>query len=414
METAHLNSLKKLHILNDPIYGFITIPDTIVFKLVEDPLFQRLRRINQMGLSYMVYPGANHTRFHHALGCMFLMQKAVQVLRFKGVSITEEEEEALYIAILLHDIGHGPFSHAMENSIVEGISHEEISLHFMEFLNKKFNGRLTLAIQIFKGLHAKKFLCQLISGQLDMDRLDYLKRDSFYAGTPEGNINSERLITMLNVVDNKLVVEEKGVYSIEKFIIARRFMYWQVYLHKTGIVAEQILVNILKRAKEIIESGKELPASESLMYFLQNQIKSTDFNEKTLLLFSELDDFDIMAAIKHWKHANDFILSNLSTRLLNRDLLKIKMKDKPFSEDFVEKKRKKLIKKYGFTEEEVNYFCFTGKITNLAYSDANEKIKLITQKGKIIDITEVSEQINSNALTKVVTKHYLCYPKSKD
>ncbi|MCR9182774.1 MAG: HD domain-containing protein, partial [Flavobacteriaceae bacterium] len=227
-----MNSLKKLHILNDPIYGFITIPDTIVFKLVEDPFFQRLRRISQMGLSYLVYPGANHTRFHHALGCMFLMQKAVQVLKFKGVLISEEEEEALYIAILLHDIGHGPFSHAMENSIVEGVSHEEISLHFMGLLNKKFNGRLTLAIDIFKGEYDKKFLCQLISGQLDMDRLDYLKRDSFYAGTPEGNINSERLITMLNVVDNHLVVEEKGVYSIEKFIIARRFMYWQVYLHK--------------------------------------------------------------------------------------------------------------------------------------------------------------------------------------
>ncbi len=414
MKTAHLNTLKKLHILNDPIYGFITIPDTIVFKLVEDPFFQRLRRINQMGLSYLVYPGANHTRFHHALGCMFLMQKAVQVLRFKGVLISETEEEALYIAILLHDIGHGPFSHAMENSIVEGISHEEISLHFMELLNKKFNGRLTLAIQIFKGLHDKKFLCQLISGQLDMDRLDYLKRDSFYAGTPEGNINSERLITMLNVVDHELVVEEKGVYSIEKFIIARRFMYWQVYLHKTGIVAEQILVNILKRAKELIESGEELPATESLLYFLKNQIKNSDFDEKTLNLFSELDDYDIIASLKQWKNSKDFVLNNLSKRLLDRDLLKIKLKDKPFSKEFIEKKRNKLIKKYGLTSQEVKYFCFTGVITNLAYSDTKEKIKLLTQKGKIIDITDVSEQINSKALTKLVTKHYLCYPKSKD
>ncbi|MEX0996019.1 MAG: HD domain-containing protein [Flavobacteriaceae bacterium] len=409
-----MNSLKKLHILNDPIYGFITIPDTIVFELVEDPFFQRLRRISQMGLSYLVYPGANHTRFHHALGCMFLMQKAVHVLRFKGVYISEAEEEALYIAILLHDIGHGPFSHAMENSIVEGISHEEISLHFMELLNKKFNGRLTLAIEIFKGENDKKFLCQLISGQLDMDRLDYLKRDSFYAGTPEGNINSERLITMLNVVDNKLVVEEKGVYSIEKFIIARRFMYWQVYLHKTSIVAEQILVKILKRAKELVESGVTLPTSEALLYFLENRIKSTDFNEKTLTLFSELDDYDIIASLKQWKNSNDFVLSNLSTRLLDRDLLKIKLKDKPFSKDFIENKRKKLIKKFGMTTQEVDYFCFAGEITNLAYSDLKEKIKLVTQKGKIIDITDVSEQINNKALTKLVTKYYICYPKSKD
>lgn len=367
-----------------------------------------------MGLSYLVYPGANHTRFHHALGCMFLMQKAVHVLRFKGVYISEAEEEALYIAILLHDIGHGPFSHAMENSIVEGISHEEISLHFMELLNKKFNGRLTLAIEIFKGENDKKFLCQLISGQLDMDRLDYLKRDSFYAGTPEGNINSERLITMLNVVDNKLVVEEKGVYSIEKFIIARRFMYWQVYLHKTSIVAEQILVKILKRAKELVESGVTLPTSEALLYFLENRIKSTDFNEKTLTLFSELDDYDIIASLKQWKNSNDFVLSNLSTRLLDRDLLKIKLKDKPFSKDFIENKRKKLIKKFGMTTQEVDYFCFAGEITNLAYSDLKEKIKLVTQKGKIIDITDVSEQINNKALTKLVTKYYICYPKSKD
>ncbi len=413
-KSAQLNSLKKLHILNDPIYGFITIPDSIVFKLIEDPFFQRLRRISQMGLSYLVYPGANHTRFHHALGCMFLMQKAVQVLKFKGNLISEAEEEALYIAILLHDIGHGPFSHAMENSIVEGISHEEISLHFMKLLNKKFNGRLTLAIQIFNGNYEKKFLCQLISGQLDMDRLDYLKRDSFYAGTPEGNINSERLITMLNVINNELVVEEKGVYSIEKFIIARRFMYWQVYLHKTGIVAEQILVKILNRAKELIESGVKLPASEPLLYFLKNRIKSSDFNEETLHLFSELDDYDIIASLKQWKSSTDFVLRNLSTRILNRGLLKIKIKDKPYSSEYIEIKRKKLIKKFGLTVNEVNYFCFTGEISNLAYSDTKEKIKLVTQKGKIIDITDVSEQINNKALTELVTKYYLCYPKSKD
>lgn len=407
-------SQEKLNILNDPIYGFITIPDSIVFKLVEHPYFQRLRRISQMGLSYLVYPGANHTRFHHALGCMCLMQKAIQVLRFKGVSINNEEEEALYIAILLHDIGHGPFSHAMENSIVEGISHEEVSLLFMELLNKKFNGRLTLAIQIFKGESDKKFLCQLISGQLDMDRLDYLKRDSFYAGTPEGNINSERLITMLNVVKNELVVEEKGVYSVEKFIIARRFMYWQVYLHKTSIVAEQILVNILKRAKELLQRGETITASKPLMFFLKNKINKENFDEKTLHIFSELDDYDIIAAIKSWKNADDFVLCNLCKRLLNRNLFKIKITDKPVEKEYIDQKISKLINKYGISQEEVHYFIIQGQITNLAYSDTKQKIKLLTQKGKVIDITEVSEQINSTALTNLVTKYYLCYPKRKD
>lgn len=407
-------SHQKLNILNDPIYGFITIPNSIVFKLIEHPYFQRLRRISQMGLSYLVYPGANHTRFHHALGCMFLMQKAVQVLRFKGVSISLEEEEALYIAILLHDIGHGPFSHAMEHSIVEGISHEEISLLSMKHLNKKFNGKLTIAIQIFKGDYNKKFLCQLISSQLDMDRLDYLKRDSFYAGTPEGNINSERLISMLNVVEDELVVEEKGVYSIEKFIIARRFMYWQVYLHKTSIVGEQILVNILKRAKELVDEGANISASKPLMYFLKNQIDQSNFDEETLQIFFELDDYDIISAIKNWKTAEDFVLSNLSKRLLNRDLLKIKIADKPFKQETIEKKNKKVISKYGLTADQARYFTFHGKITNLAYNDTKQKIKLLTQKGKVKELTDLSDQIKSKSLINLVTKYYLFYPKSKD
>ncbi len=413
---------EKLNILNDPIYGFITIPDTIVFEIIEHPYFQRLRRISQMGLSYLVYPGANHTRFHHALGCMFLMQKAVQVLRFKGVSISEEEEEALFIAILMHDIGHGPFSHAMENSIVKGVAHEEISVYFMELLNKTFNGRLTLAIQIFKGEYDKKFLCQLISGQLDMDRLDYLKRDSFYAGTPEGNINSERLITMLNVVKNELVVEEKGVYSIEKFIVARRFMYWQDYLHKTSVVAEHILVNILKRAKELIASGKKLYASEPLLFFLENNItKETfstsvleTFSTSVLETFSNLDDYDIISAVKTWKNNDDFVLSNLSERLLNRDLLKIKIGNKPVNESLLNKKIEKTKNKFNLSDHEAGYFCFRGEITNQAYSETRQKINLLTQKGKIIDFSEVSDQISNKALTNLVTKYYLCYPKSKD
>jgi len=405
---------KKLKILNDPIYGFITIPDTILFELIEHPYFQRLRRISQMGLSYLVYPGAHHTRFHHALGCFFLMQKAVQVLRFKGVVISEEEEEAVYIAIVLHDIGHGPFSHAMEHSIVKGISHEEISILFMDLLNNNFNGRLTLAIQIFKGEYDRKFLCQLISGQLDMDRLDYLKRDSFYAGTPEGNINSERLITMLNVVEDVLVVEEKGVYSIEKFIVARRFMYWQVYLHKTSVAAEQILIRILSRAKERIADGEIFNISKPLNYFLTKEVTKKEFTFDTLEIFAQLDDFDIIAAIKCWKNAKDFVLSTLSNMFLNRKLLKIKLKNKPFSKELLATKITQFKKDHKVTDQEAQYFIFEGKVSNQAYNETKQNINLLTNKGKIIDLMQVSDPLITNALSKMETKHYLCYPKSKD
>lgn len=405
---------KKLKIINDPIYGFITIPDTILFELVEHPYFQRLRRISQMGLSYLVYPGAHHTRFHHALGCLFLMQKAVQVLRFKGVVISEEEEEAVYIAIVLHDIGHGPFSHAMEHSFVKGISHEEISMLFMDLLNSKFNGRLTLAIQIFKGVYDKKFLCQLISGQLDMDRLDYLKRDSFYAGTPEGNINSERLITMLNVVNDTLVVEEKGIYSIEKFIVARRFMYWQVYLHKTSIVAEQIMVRILRRAKERIGAGENFIISKPLNYFLTNEVTKKEFTFETLEIFAQLDDFDIIAAIKYWKNSDDFVLSTLSTMFLNRNLLKIKLKNEPFSNELLASKIIQFKKDHKVTDQEAKYFIFEGEISNQAYNETKQNINLLTNKGKIIDLMQVSDPLITNTLSKMETKYYLCYPTSKD
>src|SRR5680860_664587 len=295
----------KLKFFNDPIYGFIAIPNTLLFDLIAEPYFQRLRRISQMGLSYLVYPGAHHTRFHHALGGMHLMQEAIQVLRLKGIEITAEEENGLYCAILLHDIGHGPFSHAMEHSIVEGTSHEHISLMFMQALNDKFNGSLTLAIEIFKGQYPKPFLNQLVSSQLDMDRMDYLKRDSFYTGVAEGNINAERLITMLNVVDNKLVVQEKGIYSIEKFLVARRFMYWQVYLHKTGIVAEELLTRVLKRAKELTNQGQFLECSFALSYFLNNEITIENFSKETLDIFSRLDDYDIISAMKNWQSHHD-------------------------------------------------------------------------------------------------------------
>ena len=295
-----MKASNKLKIFNDPIYGFITIPNSLIFDLIEHRYFQRLRRISQMGLSYLVYPGAHHTRFHHAIGGLHLMKKAVDVLRFKGVKISAEEENALYVAILLHDIGHGPFSHAMEHSIVNGVSHEQISAFFMEQLNAEFNGSLTLAINIFKGNYQRPFLCELISSQFDMDRADYLKRDSFYTGVAEGNINSERLITMLNVRDEHIVVEEKGIYSVEKFLVARRFMYWQVYLHKTSIVAEQLLTRVLKRAKELSSQGIKLAASKALHFFLTSEISEEKFDPSVLDKFSKLDDTDILGAMKSW------------------------------------------------------------------------------------------------------------------
>ena len=407
-----MKTLPKHKIINDPIYGFITIPSKLVFDLMEHKYFQRLRRISQMGFSYIVYPGAHHTRLHHALGAMFLMQKAVQVLKSKGVSISEKEEEALYIAILLHDIGHGPFSHAMENSIVENISHEQISLLFMEALNRKFNKQLTLAIQIFRDKHSRKFLHQLVSGQLDMDRLDYLKRDSFYTGVPEGTVNAQRLIAMLHVKDDKLVIEEKGIYSVENFLVARRLMYWQVYLHKTGIVAEQLLVRVLKRAKQLSAKGVVLPASNGLSFFLNNNISINDFSEEVLDTFSKLDDYDIISAMKTWVSNDDFVLKNLSKMLLNRDLLKIKVRPQDFSNQKIEEKRKKLAETYAISEEDASYFVFKGKLENQAYSMEKDTINLLKKNGKIIDVAKASDQLNLEALSKSVVKYYMCYPKN--
>lgn len=408
-----MKTSNKLKIFNDPIYGFITIPNALIFDLIEHRYFQRLRRISQMGMSYLVYPGAHHTRFHHALGCMHLMQKAVNVLRFKGVSISEDEENALYIAILLHDIGHGPFSHAMEHSIVNGVSHEAISLRFMEKLNAEFNSSLTLSIQIFKGEYHRKFMCQLISSQLDMDRADYLKRDSFYTGVAEGNINSERIITMLNVVDDELVIEEKGIYSVEKFLVARRLMYWQVYLHKTSLVAEQLLTRMLKRAKELVNNGVELKASRALSYFLNNEVSLDNFNNDTLEIFSKLDDYDIISAMKEWQAHDDFVLRNLSDMIINRDLLKIKLKNKKIKKEELQKHTEALIDKYKITKHEADYFVFMGDISNQAYQLKNQHINILLKTGKIEDIVKASDQLNLKALSKTVTKYYICYPKDK-
>lgn len=406
-----MSQINKLKIFNDPIYGFITIPNPLIYDLIQHSYFQRLRRISQMGLSYLVYPGANHTRFHHALGCMHLMQKAVEVLRFKEVSISTEEENALYIAILLHDIGHGPFSHAMESSIVEDVHHEEISLLFMEQLNNEFNGQLSLAIQVFKGDYHRKFMLQLISSQLDMDRMDYLKRDSFYSGVSEGNVNSERLIQMMNVVDDVLVIEEKGIYSVEKFLMSRRLMYWQVYLHKTSLVAELILTKVLKRAKELTERGLVLPCSEPLLFFMQNKVNLETFDTETLALFAQLDDFDIISALKSWQNQEDFILSTLSKMIINRDLLKIKLtNDKVSMEELlIQKERFSIQNNISLTES--NYFIFKGKIKSQAYSKVAEPIRILNKDLTIEDVVEASDQLNLKSLSKLVTKYYICFPK---
>lgn len=406
-----MNQINKLKILNDPIYGFITIPNTLIYDLIQHPYFQRLRRISQMGMSYLVYPGAHHTRFHHALGCLHIMQKAVQTLRFKEVVISEEEENALYIAILLHDIGHGPFSHAMEHSIVEDVHHEEISLLFMNELNREFGGKLSLAIQIFKGEYHRRFMLQLISSQLDMDRMDYLKRDSFYTGVAEGNINSERLIQMMHVVDDVLVIEEKGIYSVEQFLVARRLMYWQAYLHKTSLVAELTLTKILKRAKELTQKGGLLPCSEPLLFFMQHKITHESFDATILKKFALLDDIDIVSAIKTWQFHEDYVLSSLSKMIINRDLPKIKMVTEKVTKEQLSDLKMKLMQLYPITEKDAEYFIFKGKIKNQAYNKTDEPIHIYKKDRTIEDVVEASDQLHLKALSKPVTKYYLCFPK---
>jgi HD superfamily phosphohydrolase len=406
-----VSKINKLKIFNDPIYGFITIPNSLIYDLIQHPYFQRLRRISQMGMSYLVYPGAHHTRFHHALGCLHIMQKAVQTLRFKGVQISNEEENALYIAILLHDIGHGPFSHAMEHSIVEEVHHEELSLLFMEQLNKEFNEQLALAIKVFKGEYHRKFMLQLISSQLDMDRMDYLKRDSFYSGVAEGNINSERLIQMMNVDNDVLVIEEKGIYSVEKFLVARRLMYWQAYLHKTSVVGELILTKILKRAKELVQSGIQLEASKPLSFFLENKVTLEDFNADVLQKFSYLDDYDVLSAIKAWQFHDDYVLSNLCRMIINRDLLKIKMLDEKPSKELVKIYKQRFISLTNLTEKEATYFVFKGSLKNQAYNKQSEPIHIYKKDKSVEDVIEASDQLHLKALSKPVTKYYVCFPK---
>ncbi len=406
-----LKKTNKLKIFNDPIYGFIAIPSTLIFDLIQHPYFQRLRRISQMGLSYLVYPGAHHTRFHHALGCMHIMQKAIETLRSKGVQINDQEAEGLLIAILLHDIGHGPFSHAMEHSIVEEINHESISVQFMQRLNDEFEGALDLALEIFTGKYHRMFFLQLISSQIDMDRMDYLKRDSFYSGVAEGNINSDRLIQMLHVQDDKLVIEEKGIYSVEKFLMARRLMYWQTYLHKTSVAAEVILTKILKRAKFLVQNGVHLPASKPLLYFLEHKIDAHNFNEEVLLVFSQLDDFDIMSALKSWMFSDDFILSKLSTMIINRDLPKIVMSNQKFEPSLIIAYQEQVKDLYKLSNQELDYFVFSGKIKNQAYHKKQNPIQILRKNKTIADVVEVSDQLNARFFSKPTTKYYICFPK---
>ncbi|HVW15276.1 MAG TPA: HD domain-containing protein [Mucilaginibacter sp.] len=405
--------MNKKKIINDPVYGFISVRNELVFDLIEHPYFQRLRYIRQLGMTHLVYPGALHTRFHHALGAMHLMTLAIETLRSKGHRITDEEEEAVAVAILLHDIGHGPFSHALERTIVEGVSHEDISHLLMGSLNAQFGGRLSMAIDVFNGTYHKRFLHELVSGQLDMDRMDYLNRDSFFTGVSEGVISFDRIIKMLNVVDDHIAVEEKGIYSIEKFLIARRLMYWQVYLHKTVIAAEQLLANILRRARELALAGHSLFATPALRHFLEKPIskKSFETEDSHLEIFAQLDDTDIMASIKVWEESSDFVLSHLCKMLMRRNLYHVDITSEPPDEKQLAKLRAKAMKKYPITTDEAGCFVFADTITNNAYRQDDGSIGILMKNGEVQDITKASDNSNLEALAKTVKKYILCYTK---
>jgi len=402
-----MTSSRKLKIFNDPIYGFIAIPNELIFNLIEHPYFQRLRRINQMGLSNLVYPGAHHSRFHHAIGSMHLMTKAIATLRHKSIEISQDEELALLAAILLHDIGHGPFSHALENSIIENRTHESLSLAIMESLNQTFNGALSLAIQMFQGQYHRPFCHELLNGQFDMDRADYLKRDSFFTGVSEGNINSDRLIMMLNVVEGHLVVEENGIFPLEKFLTARRLMYWQVYLHKTSLAAEQLLTLALKRAKESIYSGHDLQVNGPIAYFLNN---NKDFDQNAIDAFVQLDDFDIMFAVKMWQTSDDRVLSSLCKMIVERRLPRIKIRRKVFSDSKFSSFLEAFRKKAKLSEHEASYFVFRGEISNQAFN-SEDKLRILLKNGKVTSFQKASDQFSSIVMNEPTVRYFMCYPK---
>lgn len=402
----------KSKIINDPVYGFLTIPGKLVYDLIEHPFVQRLRRVKQLGMSEYVYPGATHSRFHHALGALHLMVNAVHTLKLKGVKISDKEAEALYCGILLHDIGHGPYSHSLEHTLIKNVAHEKVSLMMMEQLNREFKGKLDLCIEIFTNRYKKTFLHQLISGQLDMDRLDYLGRDSFYTGVSEGIIGSERIINMLNVVDDELVVEEKGIYSIEKFIIARRLMYWQVYLHKTVVAADLLLTNTMKRASELARSGVKLNASPILRFFLESHISYKQFTEDPQVLknFIQLDDSDIFSAIKAWQFEEDKVLALLARNLVQRNLPKMLVSNKPFTDAELKEKENQVAQLYKLKPDEVPYFASMAMIKNDAYKvEKSTSIRILKKSGEVLDVTDASDNYNLKALNQTVKKYYLSF-----
>lgn len=399
----------KRKIINDPVFGFINLPTGFLYEVYQHRYLQRLSRIKQLGMSPYVYPGAQHTRFQHTTGAMYLMMEAVHHLQSKGIDITQAEADAVTAAILLHDIGHGPFSHVLEDSIIKGVSHEEISLLLMERMNRTFNGKLDLAIAIFKDEYSKKFLHQLVSGNLDMDRLDYLRRDSFFSGVTEGNIGSARIIKMLNVVDDKLVVEAKGIYSIENYLLSRRLMYWQVYLHKTSLAAEKMLQNLLKRASELAVANACPFASPALTYFLEgNQVKGL-LNEEDLDFFEQLDDTDIWAAIKSWQFHPDFVLSTLSKGLLERKLFKIEMSNEEPDPKGVEAKTLAIMEKFGISRKDATLLTSLSSVSSNMYSEADDSIDIMYNSGVIVPITKASDMLNLELLSKEVRKYVYCY-----
>jgi len=406
--------LNKKKIINDPVYGFISIQSDLIYDLIQHPYFQRLRYIKQLGLSHLVYPGAQHTRFHHALGAVHLMGRVLKNLQLKGVVITDQEAEAAQIAILLHDIGHGPLSHALEETILQDVKHESLSYLFMKELNTQYNGALSLAIQFFRNSYPRKFFHQLISSQLDIDRLDYLTRDSFFTGVMEGTIGVDRIIAMLNVNRDQLVVEEKGIYSIESFLHSRRLMYWQVYLHKTALGAERMLVNIIRRAQYLLKAGEDLHATEVLKSFLLNEYQLADFNENPELLdlFGQMDDNDIWGAIKIWRSHSDAILSGLCNRLVQRELFQVVLSTDPIKKSIVEKVRQEIYQIYGILRKDTNYLYSLGTVSNEAYVSGGKSINILTKKGEVIDIALASDLPSIKAISKIVEKNYLCWPKN--
>lgn len=403
---------KKVTHLNDPIYGFIGIRFPLILKVIAHPWFQRLRRISQMGLSYYVYPGAHHKRFEHAIGAMHLMDQVIDVLRKKQVLINDDEAEAMQLAILLHDIGHGPFSHSTEAALAGKILHEEISLYVMKQLNQEFNGALDLAIAIFTNSYGRKFMHQLIVGQIDLDRMDYLKRDSFYSGATEGNINNKRIIEMMTVVDDQLAFEEKSIYSIEKFLMARRLMYWQVYLHKTSLSAEFLLTRILERLRYCFQQNHSIEASTPLVYFLSKNIDDIQLSTESIQEFLKLDDADIIQGLKSWQYYEDIVLSKCSNMLINRDLLNIKIQNTPFDQDYIKSKHERL-KNYGIAEEDYRYFVFSGIISNQTFVPQDKQIFIKTKKQKLVSLQEVDAFFNSDELSQIQQKHYLCFPRQR-